>query len=92
MQAVPKHPIQKNTVKESVDIHPLRPQLPPRNLDLPQELLVRFRHIIESEDAPAELEEEVGAEGDESPEGELGGFVRQRKSRSIVPEERSACL
>ena len=30
-----------------------------------------LRYIIEGEDAPSQLEEKVGAEGDESPEGKL---------------------
>jgi len=32
---------------------------------------VRVRYVVEGEDSPAELEEKVCAEGDESPEGEL---------------------
>jgi len=44
---------------------------------------VRVRYIVEGEDSPAELEEEVCAEGDESPEREdrdnlLLDLLRQR--------------
>lgn len=34
---------------------------------------MRLGHVVEGHDAPAEGEEEVGAEGDEGPEGELRG-------------------
>lgn len=40
-------------------------------LDLSHELLVRLRHVVEGNDAPAETEEEEGAKGNEGPEGEL---------------------
>jgi len=42
-------------------------------LDLGHQFLVRFGNIIEGKDAPSELEEEVGAEGYECPEGKLSG-------------------
>lgn len=32
---------------------------------------MRLGYVVEGEDSPAELEEEVCAEGDESPEGKL---------------------
>lgn len=32
---------------------------------------VRFRYIVKGKDTPAQTEEEVGAKGDESPEGNL---------------------
>ena len=35
------------------------------------DLPVRLGYVIEGEDAPAELEEKVGAEGDEGPKGKL---------------------
>lgn len=41
-------------------------------VNLGHELLVRLRHVVEGEDAPAEAEEEECAEGDEGPEGEDG--------------------
>jgi hypothetical protein len=34
---------------------------------------VRLGHVVERHDVPAETEEEVCAEGDEGPEGELEG-------------------
>jgi hypothetical protein len=40
-------------------------------LDLRSELLMRVRDVVEGEDAEAETEEEVCAERDEGPEGEL---------------------
>lgn len=44
---------------------------------------MRLRYVVEGEDSPAELEEEVCAEGDESPEGKernnlLLDLLRQR--------------
>lgn len=47
------------------------PQVLLSELDLGHELLVRLGHVVEGHDVPAEPEEEVGAEGDEGPEGEL---------------------
>ena len=43
----------------------------PRLCYLLHQLRVRLGYVVEGEDSPAELEEEVCAEGDESPEGEL---------------------
>ncbi len=40
-------------------------------LDLGQEFLVCLGHVVERHDAQAQAAEEVGAEGDEEPEGEL---------------------
>jgi len=40
-------------------------------LNLRRELLVCVGDVVEGEDAEAETEEEVCAEGDQSPEGEL---------------------
>lgn len=40
-------------------------------IDLGHQLLVRLGYIVEGHDVPAESEEEVGTEGDQSPEGEL---------------------
>ena len=56
-----------------VDVDALLPQVLLREVDLDHELLVRLGHVVEGQDAPAEGEEEVGAEGDEDPEGELAG-------------------
>jgi len=40
-------------------------------IDLLHELVVCFRHIVEGEDAVAELEEEECAEGDDGPDWQL---------------------
>lgn len=46
-------------------------QLNLRRLDLAHQLLVRLGAVVEGQHAPAEAEEQVRAEGDEGPEGEL---------------------
>ncbi|KAL2279268.1 hypothetical protein FJTKL_13629 [Diaporthe vaccinii] len=48
------------------------PQLPLGDLDLAHELVVRLGDVVEGQDAPAEADEQVGAEGDEGPEGQDG--------------------
>jgi hypothetical protein len=53
------------------DIHPLSLQILPRLLYLLLDFLVRLRYVVECEDAPAELKEEVCAEGNQAPEGNL---------------------
>ena len=53
------------------DIDTLGPQLLSRLLDLGHQLGVRLGHVIERVHAPAELEEEVCAKGNEGPEGQL---------------------
>ena len=45
---------------------------------------MRVGYVVEGEDSPSELEEKVCAEGDESPEGELG--FRQRQPSTITLE------
>jgi hypothetical protein len=55
----------------SVDIHALGSQICPGLIDLLHQFGVSGGHIVESEDAVAELKQEISAEGDESPEGEL---------------------
>lgn len=47
-----------------ININPLPPQLRPRLINLPQQLLVRLWLVLERRDPEAEREEEVGAEGD----------------------------
>lgn len=54
-----------------VHVHPLAPQVLSRHVNLLHQLCVRGGDIVECEDAVAELEEEVCAEGDEGPEWEL---------------------
>lgn len=48
------------------------PQLHLGHLDLAHQLLVRLGGVVEGQDAPAEADEQVGAEGDEGPEGQNG--------------------
>lgn len=48
------------------------PQLPLGDLYLAHELVVRLGDVVEGQDAPAEADEQVGAEGDEGPEGQDG--------------------
>lgn len=48
------------------------PQLPLGDLDLAHELVVGLGDVVEGQDAPAEADEQVGAEGDEGPEGQDG--------------------
>jgi len=65
----PFYPLQLNcTGIHLVNIYPQLPQICPRKLNLAHQLLMCSRHIVECEDAPAEFEEEIGAEGDEGPE------------------------
>lgn len=45
---------------------------------------MRVRYVVEGKDSPAELEEKVCAEGDESPEGELE--CGQRKLSTTIME------
>lgn len=47
------------------------PQLDLGGLDLAHELLMGGGDVVEGQHAPAEEDEEVGAEGDEGPEGKL---------------------
>jgi hypothetical protein len=52
-------------------VHPLGLEVDSSLLNLLLDLLVRFWHVVEGEDAVAEFEEEVCAEGNEGPEGDL---------------------
>lgn len=54
-----------------INIHTFGPQILPRQINLLHKLRMRLGHIIECEDAIAEFEEEVCAEGDEGPEWKL---------------------
>lgn len=76
IQTPPKTPTQTSFLSPSprtylVDVDAPRPEVLLREVDLLHQLLVGLGHVVEGEDAPAEGEEEVGAEGDEDPEGEL---------------------
>lgn len=76
-----------------VDVDALAPQIRAREVDLLHQLGVGGGHVVEGEDAVAELEEEVGAEGDEGPEGELwGGGVSLCARRGDGGEEREVWL
>lgn len=55
----------------SIHIHTLALQIFPRLLNLRHQLLVGLRNVIEGENSVAEFAQEIGAEGDEGPEGEL---------------------
>jgi len=57
-----------------VDINAQSPQVLLRLIDLEHEFLMSFGHVVKSEDSPTEFEEEVCAEGDEDPKGELVKF------------------
>lgn len=48
------------------------PQLRLGQLDLPHDLLVRLGDVVERQDAPAQPDEEVCAEGDQRPYGQDG--------------------
>jgi hypothetical protein len=53
------------------NIHALGLEIFPRLDDLSLQLLVCIWDVVEGKDSPAELEEEVCAEGNEGPEGKL---------------------
>lgn len=72
----------------SIHINPITPQLLPRHLDLAHQLLIRFRYIIERKNTPPKLEQEVGTERYENPEGKLW----QRSSESLGVESRAWVL
>jgi hypothetical protein len=59
------------SARNLVHIYPLALQVLSRHVNLLHQLCVRRGDIVEREDAVAELEEEICAEGDESPEWEL---------------------
>lgn len=59
----------------SSNINPLAPQIFPRHLDLPHQLLVRVGHVIECEYTPSELKQEIGSERYDRPKGKLEHFL-----------------
>lgn len=62
-----------------VDIDAELAQIRLGQLDLGHELLVGLGHVVESHDVPTQTKEQVGAEGNEGPEGKLmqgGGEAR----------------
>lgn len=64
-------PVSSNIFLSLVDIDAQFPQVGLGQLDLAHQLLVGGGYVVEGHDVPAESEEEVGAEGDEGPEGKL---------------------
>lgn len=48
---------------------------------------MRFGAIVESHDAPAEADEEVGTERDESPKGELINWAKAHQCVSVCDGE-----
>lgn len=71
----PLHPLRLllefSAFSSSIHAHALLLEIRSRLVNLPHQFLVCFRNIVECENAESELEEEVCAEGDESPDGEL---------------------
>jgi hypothetical protein len=53
------------------NVHALGLKIFPGLNDLSLQLFVRIRDVVEREDSPTELEEEVCAKGNEGPEGKL---------------------
>ena len=57
-----------------VDVDTQLAQILLGQVNLLHQLLVRLGNVVEGQNAPAQTEEERGAEGDESPEWKLGSF------------------
>lgn len=68
----------------SIHLHAFQSQLPPRHLNLLDQLRMRLGHIIERQHAPAKFEEEVSAKGDESPEWYLLYILFQPSIRQML--------
>ena len=60
-----------NAFEISIHINPIPLQLFPRHINLHHQLLMRLRYIIEREDAPPQLEEEIGTQRHKGPERKL---------------------
>lgn len=69
--SLPFFPFPSGAGAVSINFHAFPRQVLPRFLYLLHQFVVGFGHIVKGEDAPAELEEQEAAEGDEGPEGEL---------------------
>ena len=52
-----------------VDVDALFPEIGPRLVNFAHQFVVCIGHVVEGEDAPAQLEEEVRAKGYNGPEG-----------------------
>lgn len=61
----------ENRWRHLVDIDAKLAQIRLGQLNLGHELLVSLGHVVESHDVPTQTKEQVGAEGNESPEWEL---------------------
>ena len=76
------HDLLDKQSRHSVNIHTLRPQISPRQVNLLHEFCMCLWYIVECQNAVSELEEEVGAEGYKNPEGQLRrdqhGLVEQK--------------
>ena len=64
-----------STCSSSININPSTHKVTPRHLDLSNEFFMGFWSVVEGEDAPAQLEQQVGARGYNRPEWELRGSV-----------------
>lgn len=71
------HRLDNARSRSLINTNALGPQVRLRKLNLFHQLLVRLGRVVEGEHAPAEAEEDPGAEGDEGPEGELFCFSLQ---------------
>lgn len=71
--AVRRQPCSAQSQSTLVHRHAERAQFRLGQLNLLHELLVRRGDVVEGEDAPAEAEEQQGAEADERPERQLKG-------------------
>jgi hypothetical protein len=65
------HDLLDKQSRHSVNIHTLRPQISPRQVNLLHEFCMCLWYIVECQNAVSELEEKVGAEGYKNPEGQL---------------------
>lgn len=73
--------------KRSININTFAPQLLLCNFNLSHQFFVRLWHIVECEHAPAKLEQEIRAEGHQSPKGELDRLV----SAWVIDEMEGPC-
>ena len=70
----------------SIHFHPFPRQVRPRFLYLLHQFVVGLGHVVEGEDAPAGLEEQQAAEGDEGAEGELPAHFLLVRPGTVVRE------
>jgi hypothetical protein len=67
----------------STNVDALGSELCPCLLDLCHQLRVCLRYVVEGEDAPAELEEKVCAEGNERPKRDLAMVSLDRSGDTV---------